>query len=252
MTWAAVPGNVQHYHVRTDFGAPGSFPFCSAEVSGTQYTTQVPTEHLLQFYNKVMACTAPPNDLCSPMSVDFTMAEAVDNSSWDYAFTYYRLIGDIRFQFLNVNPGGLRLQLHIRSGSAPTSPEVAITPCIPGNSISAVQTYLASSFAVVGGSDVLGTQGHDVLSTTACDISHNDNSTIGWGVIPGAGLPPPPAVGGLADRPEVAGAPVQAGGSSGANGGLLAAVAAAVMAGTIVLGGVAWRVRKSAGRQSRR
>jgi hypothetical protein len=251
MTWASA-GGPHHYHVRTDTVSPsGDFAACWVETYGTQFTTQVPTQHLARVYNKVMACTAPPDDLCSPMSEDHTMSGAVDNSSWDYAFTFYRVIGDVRFQFINSNPGGTRLQLHIRRGSSPTSPEVAITPCIPWNTKSDVLTYAASSFEVPG-DDILGTQGHDVLNTDACDTTENDNTTIGWGIIPRVGLPSPPPVGGLADRPEVTGAPAQAGGPSGAGSGWLTALGAAAVAGAIVLAGTAWRVKRRAGLRSGR
>ncbi|MCH7838069.1 MAG: hypothetical protein IIC26_06125 [Chloroflexi bacterium] len=53
-----------------------------------------------------------------------------------------------------------------------------------------------------------------------------------------------PAVGGVAELPEVAGAPLQATASSGGNAGLLAGVIAAVVAGAVALGGAAWYVRR--------
>ena len=53
-----------------------------------------------------------------------------------------------------------------------------------------------------------------------------------------------PSVGGVAELPEVAGAPLQATGSSGGNAGLFAGVIAAVVAGAGALGGAAWYVRR--------
>ncbi|MCH8901610.1 MAG: CHRD domain-containing protein [Chloroflexi bacterium] len=51
-------------------------------------------------------------------------------------------------------------------------------------------------------------------------------------------------VGGVAELPEVAGAPLQTTASSGGNAGLLAGVIAAVVAGAVALGGAAWYVRR--------
>ncbi len=52
------------------------------------------------------------------------------------------------------------------------------------------------------------------------------------------------SVGGLAELPEAAGAPLEAPGSSGGNAGLLAALAAAATAAVITLGGAAWYARR--------
>lgn len=51
-------------------------------------------------------------------------------------------------------------------------------------------------------------------------------------------------VGGVAELPEAAGAPLQATGSSGGNAGLIAGLIAAVVAGAVALGGAAWYVRR--------
>ena len=51
-------------------------------------------------------------------------------------------------------------------------------------------------------------------------------------------------VGGVAELPEVAGAPLQGTGSSGSNAGLIAGVIAAVVSGAVALGGAAWYVRR--------
>ena len=51
-------------------------------------------------------------------------------------------------------------------------------------------------------------------------------------------------VGGVAELPEVAGAPLQATGSSGGNAGLIAGLIAAGVAGVVALGGAAWYVRR--------
>ncbi|MCH8902149.1 MAG: hypothetical protein IIC88_07590 [Chloroflexi bacterium] len=51
-------------------------------------------------------------------------------------------------------------------------------------------------------------------------------------------------VGGVAELPEGAGAPLQATGSSGGNAGLFAGIIAAVVAGAGALGGAAWYVRR--------
>jgi hypothetical protein len=106
------------------------------------------------------------------------------------------------------------------------------------NTVSAVDTYAAASFT----SSTLGTQGHDILNAEACDRTHNDNATIGWGTIPG--LIPSSGVGGVAEPPEVAGPALQTGGSSRTSAGLLAGIAAAVAAGAVALGGAAWYLRK--------
>lgn len=237
MTWSAVSA-ADHYHVRTDFTPTGSFaPTCWPSTTETQFTTAVPTQHLVQVYNKVMACTS--GDLCSPMSEWFTLNERVDNSSWDYAFTYYRTGDEIKFQFINFNPNLMALRLHVRNGSGTNNPPLADTSqCIPVNTVSAVDTYAAASFT----SSTLGTQGHDILNAGACDTTHNDNATIGWGTIPG--LIPSAGVGGVVEPPEVAGPPLQTGGSAGRGAGILAGIAAAVAAGAVVLGGAAWYARR--------
>ena len=51
-------------------------------------------------------------------------------------------------------------------------------------------------------------------------------------------------VGGVAELPEVAGAPLEAPESSGSNAGLLAGLIAAVVAGAVALGGAAWYMRR--------
>ena len=54
----------------------------------------------------------------------------------------------------------------------------------------------------------------------------------------------PPPVGGIADLPEVAGTPLETGGSSGPSTTLLASLAGAIAAGTLALGGAAWYARR--------
>ena len=51
-------------------------------------------------------------------------------------------------------------------------------------------------------------------------------------------------VGGVAELPEGAGAPLQETGSSGSNAGLIAGLIAAVVAGAVALGGAAWYARR--------
>lgn len=52
-------------------------------------------------------------------------------------------------------------------------------------------------------------------------------------------------VGGIGEQPELAGAPLETGGSSGPGAGVLAgAIAGAVAAGAVALGGVAWYARR--------
>ena len=52
------------------------------------------------------------------------------------------------------------------------------------------------------------------------------------------------SVGGIAELPEVAGAPLETDGSSGGNAGMLAGVIAAVAGGTLALSGAAWYTRR--------
>lgn len=52
------------------------------------------------------------------------------------------------------------------------------------------------------------------------------------------------AVGGIAELPDVAGTALEEGDSSGSSAGLVGAVAAAALAGALVLGGAAWYARK--------
>ena len=72
---------------------------------------------------------------------------------------------------------------------------------------------------------------------------HSTNSPSGeirGQVLPGGG-----GVGGVAELPEAAGAPLQATGSSGGNAGLIAGLIVAVVAGTVALGGAAcWYARR--------
>ena len=70
---------------------------------------------------------------------------------------------------------------------------------------------------------------------------HSSNSP--GGEIRGQVLLGGTGVGGVAELPEVAGAPLQATDSSGGNAGLFAGVIAAVIAGAVALGGAAWYVR---------
>ena len=56
------------------------------------------------------------------------------------------------------------------------------------------------------------------------------------------GIPVP--VGGIAELPEVAGAPLEAPGSSGPSASVLTIVAAAVAAAALALGGVTWYARR--------
>ena len=51
-------------------------------------------------------------------------------------------------------------------------------------------------------------------------------------------------VGGVAELPEAAGSPLEAGGSSGSSPGVLAGIAAALAAGAVALGGAAWWARR--------
>ena len=51
-------------------------------------------------------------------------------------------------------------------------------------------------------------------------------------------------VGGVAELPEAAEAPLQATGSSSGNAGLIAGLIAAVVVGAVALGGAAWYVRR--------
>jgi alpha-tubulin suppressor-like RCC1 family protein len=56
----------------------------------------------------------------------------------------------------------------------------------------------------------------------------------------------PIPVGGIAERPEAARAPLQASGSSGPGAAMLASVTAGVLAGAAAIGGVGWYVRRRA------
>ena len=53
-------------------------------------------------------------------------------------------------------------------------------------------------------------------------------------------------VGGIAELPEAAGAPLEAGASSGPSAGVLAGIVAAAAMGAVALGGAAWYVRRRA------
>ena len=54
----------------------------------------------------------------------------------------------------------------------------------------------------------------------------------------------PGFVGGIAELPEVAGAPLETGGSSGGSAGVLAGLAGAVAAGAVAVGSAAWYTRR--------
>ena len=67
--------------------------------------------------------------------------------------------------------------------------------------------------------------------------------SVGWRTVTIA-LRPVNTVGGIAELPEVAGAPLEAPDSSGSNTGLIAGIAATIAAGTLGLSGAAWYTRR--------
>ena len=73
--------------------------------------------------------------------------------------------------------------------------------------------------------------GQTRLTTNAASDKHPD-----WQPIVG--------VGGIAELPEVAGAPLEAADSSGPSAGLLAGIAALAGVGALALGGAAWYARR--------
>lgn len=95
----------------------------------------------------------------------------------------------------------------------------------------------------------------DAGSATITDLQKTDLLAGDWyinvhstnspgGEIRGQVLQGGGGVGGVAELPEAAGAPLQATGSSGGNAGLIAGLIAAVVAGAVALGGAAWYVRR--------
>lgn len=94
----------------------------------------------------------------------------------------------------------------------------------------------------VGSATISNAQKADLL---AGDWYINVHSTVNaGGEIRGQVLLGGGGVGGVAELPEAAGAPLQATGSSGGNAGLIAGLIAAVVAGAVALGGAAWYVRR--------
>lgn len=190
--WPAVSG-AHHYHVRTDFNPGGLYCASTGDVTATAYDAAVPGPAYdgVQWYNKVLACTAA--DLCSPLSTTHTLTERANVNGWNYAFTYNNYWNGIHFQFVNFmnSPTELALALHVTNGNQATSPKVATifgqepTPCIPYNTISGVYTYLASAFTNL----TVGTLGHDVLNASQCDTGHtNDGTDNRWGYLVPSGF----------------------------------------------------------------
>ena len=92
--------------------------------------------------------------------------------------------------------------------------------------------FFGQSVAVSGDTAVVGANGEDAGGSNA-------------GAAYVFGTPP---VGGIAEVPEVAGAPLEAEGSSGPSAGMLAGFVAAVAAGAAVLGGAASYARRRGSR----
>ena len=59
--------------------------------------------------------------------------------------------------------------------------------------------------------------------------------------------PTPQPVGGIAELPDVAGTPLETGGSSGRSANVVAGIAVAAAAGALALGGAAWYARRRRG-----
>jgi hypothetical protein len=196
ISWSSVPG-AAYYKVRTDISPTGSFLNCSAEIYGTQYNPAVPAIPGVAYYNKVMACDS--YDACSLMTTHYTYSQRIDVGDWDYAFTYYRLGGNVSLQFINFNPNFMALKLHIRNGDSTGSPLVTSSSCIPGipyGTIGSVKPIAASTFTT----GKLGVQGHGVASVDTCATGEgSDSSTVGWGYVPPAGAAGPTPENGLWD-----------------------------------------------------
>lgn len=187
ITWTHVPG-YSHYHVCSGFSPSGSFTACSGSLLATSYDTTVPLQDGVQWYNKVKVCNDA--DQCT-LSADWTLTQRVDVNGWKYAFTYYRTPADVRFQFINFmdlgGAGQFALSLHVKNGTAPTSPNVYQTACIPVNQVSPLESISPALLTAL----VVGTVGHDILSSTACDSGHtNDSTNARWGYLQ---PPSPPA-----------------------------------------------------------
>jgi hypothetical protein len=189
ISWSSVPG-ADHYKVRTDTSPTGNFFSCSGNITDTQFDTSVPSADGDTAYHKVMACDN--YDACSPMTTPFTLSERANTSGWNYAFTYYNSAGLINFQFINLMPFNLQLQLHVTNGNLSNSTRVTSTngsdptPCIAYNTVSPMIAYPASSF----GSLTVGTLGHTVQDSLHCGMGDGgDGVNNRWGYLPPPGGP---------------------------------------------------------------
>lgn len=192
--WAPV-GGAAYYKVRTDFSASGSFCSFSAPIYATELDSPLPQLDAVQWYNRVVACTA--NDLCSRLSGTFTQTQYVDAGGWNYAFTVYRSGGDIALQFVNLMSnqyGFFSLGLHVTNGtSLPPSPALTIdgkypTDCIPYNGVSPIFLYDPNQFS----SAIIGTFGHtaalmsSAYAPITCSSDHSGDGTsyFRWASVP--------------------------------------------------------------------
>lgn len=114
-------------------------------------------------------------------------------------------------------------------------------------------TYSGPSNVHVGTPTSLDADGHSLQRTqdtanNAADFDCGDpadpTNNAGSSVSLVATISCTPGVGGVAELPDVAGTPLEAGGSSGLSGGVLAGITAAVTAGALAFGGAAWYARR--------
>ena len=101
--------------------------------------------------------------------------------------------------------------------------------------------------AIGSGSSALDLTSVKMADRNALSIPPTDANGFYIGPVNDASIvvnPCPVDVGGIAELPDVAGTALETGDSSGSRAGLIGAVAAAALAGALVLGSAAWYARK--------
>lgn len=172
ISWASVSG-AHHYYVCSDLAPNGSFSACTYRTS-TYFNAGVPTgagNDGVQWYNKVKACNS--SDVCSPLTVDYTLTEAAWFSGWWYVFTSWRNDSNIDTRFINFS--WVDMKWYIKNGSSTSSPNVDSTSYFAPNAISSWEATPRTAFTN-------GSAGRRIEGTRARNANGYAGS-VRWGYV---------------------------------------------------------------------